>query len=117
MALPTLTKEQIDFIKSDKHKVTLSLKGMEVLAIFSLGQMHNKIVRLKDGVWGKTKIGVFYINHINNKTDFDFSDSSKWKTVTIDAISVSLIEPNEWGGENTDTYNSLFDISEIALLK
>lgn len=117
MNRPALTPEQIDFIRTAKHKTDFELKDLEVAAIYSMGQMHNKIVRLTDNFWGKTKVGLFFIDHINDNHELSFVNSEDWRTVTLHSISLTLITPNEWGGENTDTYSSIFDIREIALLK
>lgn len=117
MKRPSLTPAQIEFINSGNHEIDFELTDFEVLAIYSLGQMQNKIVRLTDNFWGKTKVGLFVIDHINEKQNPDFKNANDWKSVSLSSISLTLITPNEWGGENTDTYSSIFDIKEIALLK
>lgn len=117
MQRPALTTSQIDFINSGKYSIAFELKEFEVLALYSLGQMHNKIVRLTDNFWGKTKVGLFFIDHINEKSNLSFDNMDEWKTIDLSSVSLTLITPNEWGGESTDTYSSILDIREIALLK
>ena len=78
---------------------------MEVVALYSLGQMHNKVVRLTDNFWGKTKVGLFFIDNINENSNLSFSNSNDWQSIDLKSISLTLITPNEWGGENTDTYS------------
>ncbi len=113
----TLTPSQIEFIQFGNLIVDFELKELEVVSIYSLGQMHNKIVRLTDNFWGKTKVGLFFIDQINDNNQLSFSNMEDWRSVSLTSISFSLITPNEWGGQSTDTYSSLFDIREIALMK
>ena len=70
----SFSKQELAIIKAKKPKELLSLEGVEVFAFFSLGQMHKKVVRLTDTVFGNTKTGVFTIEHLNGKTDLDFSN-------------------------------------------
>jgi hypothetical protein len=100
---------------SANHSEVFKLKGVEVAAIFSLGQMHNKIVKLTDSMWKKTTVGLFYIDHINENHDLSFSNASDWQTVKIDSISMHLIIPNEYG-QTTMVYNHFSEIEGIALL-
>ncbi len=111
------TKEQRALIKSENPKVSFELKDFEVLAIFSLGQMNGKVVRLTDNFWGNTKNGVFTIDHLNGNKDLDFSNPDNWTNVHIESIAVTLTSPNDFGGEDTTTFQSLLDIKSIALLK
>jgi hypothetical protein len=111
------TKEQLNLIKAGNPKVDLSLENEEVLAFFSLGQMHKKIVRMTDNFFEKTKVGIFIIDELNGKHNPDFSNPNDWQKVEINSITFSLTGPNEWGGEFKDTYQSLFDIKKIELLK
>jgi hypothetical protein len=48
MDKPVFTKEQIALINAKKHKKIFTLKGPEVFAIHSLGQMQNKVVEYID---------------------------------------------------------------------
>jgi hypothetical protein len=91
MSGPRLTKEHIDLIQSAKHSEVFKLKGIEVAAVFSLGQMHNKIVKLTDSMWKKVTVGLFYIDQINENHNLSFSNSADWQTVKIDSISMHLI--------------------------
>lgn len=112
----SFTPEQRKLILSDDHEVEFELEGMEVLALYSLGQMHKKVVRMTDDIFGQTKVGVFTINHINGHRDLDFSSPDNWTNISIDAISFTFSRPNEWGHE-ASKYESLFHIKDIALLK
>lgn len=110
-----LTKEQLEIINSENPNVLLELKGVEVMAIYSLGQMHNKVVR-STSVFDYTKIGLFFIESINGKSDLDFSNPEDWKVVELDDISFSITYLNEFGGYEKATTNNLFDVKSIALL-
>jgi len=111
------TQEQLELIHSENPQVVFELKGEEVLAFYSLGQMHNKIVRMTDNFFGNTKVGLFTIDNLNGKTDLDFSNPEDWKEVHIESMSFSLTCPNDWGGEDTSTFQDPTDIASIALLK
>ncbi|MCI5059079.1 MAG: hypothetical protein MRY83_23400 [Flavobacteriales bacterium] len=111
------TQEQIELIKSENPNVEFKLEKEEVLAFYSLGQMHGKVVRMTDNVFGNTKNGLFVIENLNGETNLDFSNPEDWREVNVDSIEFSLTAPNEWGGENKDTYQSLLNINSIALLK
>lgn len=110
------TPERRKLILSDDYEVEFSLDGMEVLALYSLGQMHGKVVRIKDIIFDEPRRGVFMINHINGHRDLDFSNPDHWRAVTVDSLSISFSYPNEWGSSTTK-YESLFHIKNIALLK
>lgn len=109
------TQEQLELINSENPTVLLELKGVEVLAIYSLGQMHNKIVR-RVSVFDTTMVGLFKIESINGKTDLDFSTPDDWKSVEIDELYFSITAPNEFGSYDKVTSNNLFDVQSIALL-
>jgi len=111
------TEEQLALIKSEHQNVVFELTGLEVLAIYSLGQMNSKVVRLTDGFFGDTKIGIFTIDELNGNTDLDFTSPENWTNVTIDSIRLSLTLPNNFGGHSSTTFESLLDIKAIALLK
>ena len=111
------TEKQLELINSDKQEIDFELKDLEIFAIFSLGQMHNKVVRMTDNVFGNTKVGVFTIDKINGIETLDFNNSDLWKNISLGSISLTLSTPNDFGGEDTSTYESLFDIKSIALLK
>jgi hypothetical protein len=113
----SLTPEENDRVLAARDEIDFTLSGIEVLAIYSLGQMHNKVVRMTDDFWGTTRTGLFHINHINGKTDFDFSKPDNWQTFELDSISFGLIVPNMFGAADTTTFESLFNIKEISLLK
>lgn len=108
------TDNQLELIKEENPKVVLELKDTEVLAIYSLGQMNNKVVRLHDNFFGKTTVGVFEIEHINGEKELDFRTDENWREVTIDSISLRITSPNEWGEQSTQ-FQSLLDIKSIAL--
>lgn len=112
----SFTEEQLKLINAENPKVELKLEGVELLAFFSLGQMHQKVVRLTDSVFDNTKVGVFVIEELNGKTEFDFSNPKDWQHVEINSIKFSLAGPNEWG-EFKDTYRNLLNIKKIELLK
>ncbi len=109
------TKEQLAIINSENPKTLLQLEGIEVLAIYSLGQMHNKIVRMQT-VFGTSNVGLFKIESINGNPDLDFSDPEPWRNVVIDDMFVSLVSPNEFGSIDKRTFNNLFDIKSMELL-
>ncbi|GAA3638773.1 hypothetical protein [Flavivirga jejuensis] len=111
------TQEQLELIKSENPQIEFELKNEEVLAFYSLGQMHNKIVKMTDNFFGNTKIGLFTIDDLNGKTDLDFSNPDDWTEVHIETISFSLTCSNDWGGKDTSTFQNLLDIKSIALLK
>ena len=110
------TPEQRELILSGNHdEVEFELEGMEVYAIYSLGQMHNKVVRMTDDFFGDTKIGLFRINHINGHRDLDFSNPDNWRSIHIDSLSFTFSSPNEWGSQ-ASRFASLSHIKKIALL-
>jgi len=110
------TPEQLELSNLENPIIGLTLENIEVLAIFSLGQMHNKVVRCTDSYFGKTKVGIFTIDELNGNSDLDFSNPEDWKKVEINSVTISLSGPNEWGTFK-DTYSSLFDIKKIELYK
>ncbi|HLA55491.1 MAG TPA: hypothetical protein VK623_05300 [Flavobacterium sp.] len=110
------TPEQLAVIKSENPQTVFELKDLEVLAFFSLAQMHKKVVRMTDNFFGNTRVGVFTIDELNGKTDLDFSNPDDWTTLNIESISFTLALPNEWGSQSS-TYHSLFEIKAIALLE
>jgi hypothetical protein len=112
----SFTQEQLSLIQNANAKIEFELNGLEILAIYSLGQMNNKIVKFKDNIWCKSRVGLFTIDHINGNTELDFTKPKPWLNVTIDSIAFSIKSPNEWGGENCSAYESLLDIKSIALL-
>ena len=103
-------------MKADDPEVLLKLENEEVLAFFSLGQMHKKVVRFTDNFFGNTKVGVFCIEELNGETELDFSDHKDWLKVEINSIKISLTGLTGWG-EFKDTYPSLLDIKCIELLE
>jgi hypothetical protein len=109
------TQEQLEIINSDKPEILFDLEGIEVLAIYSLGQMNNKIVR-STSVYGTTTVGLFVIESFNGKSDLDFSNPDDWRTVHLEEIFFSITSPNGYGGYDKVTTNNLFDIQSIALL-
>lgn len=110
------TAEQRELILSGNHdEVEFELDGMEVYAIYSLGQMDRKVVRMTDNIFGADRVGVFRINHINGHRDLDFSHPDNWRKIHIDSISYTFSRPNEWGSE-ASKYESLSHIKNIALL-
>lgn len=113
----TLTPEEKDRVLAAGNEIDFTLSGIEVAAIYSLGQMHDKVVTMTDNFWGNTKTGLFHINHINGNTNLDFSKPDDWQTLTLDSISFGLIVPNMFGAADTTTYESTFEIKEISLLK
>lgn len=114
----TFTSEQRELILSgnEDHEIEFELEGMEVFALYSLGQMHKKVVRMTDRFFGQTKVGVFTINHINGHRDLDFDNPNNWTNLTVDTISFTFSRPNEWGSE-ASKFDSISNISNIALLK
>lgn len=110
------TPEQRELILSGNHdEVEFELDGMEVYAIYSLGQMDRKVVRMTDNIFGADRVGVFRINHINGHRDLDFGYPDNWRKIHIDSISYTFSRPNEWGSE-ASKYESLSHIKNIALL-
>ncbi|WP_300490073.1 hypothetical protein [Flavobacterium sp.] len=112
----TFTPEQRKLILSDDYEIEYSLDGMEVLALYSLGQMHGKVVRLKDIIFDNPRVGLFKIEHINGHRNLDFSNPDLWRSITVDSISITFSKPNEWG-HDASKFTSLFHIKNIALLK
>lgn len=114
----TFTSEQRELILSgnEDHEIEFELEGMEVFALYSLGQMHKKVVRMTDKFFGQTKVGVFTINHINGHRDLDFDNPNNWTNISIDSISFTFSRPNEWGSE-ASKFESISNITNIALLK
>lgn len=111
------TPEQRELILSGNHdEVEFELDGMEVYAIYSLGQMDRKVVRMTDNIFGADRVGIFRINHINGHRDLDFGTPDNWRKIHIDSISYTFSRPNEWGSE-ASKYESLSHIKNIALLK
>ncbi len=111
------TPGQRELILSGSHdEVEFELEGMEVYAIYSLGQMDRKVVRMTDDLFGTTRVGVFRINHINGHRDLDFSNPDNWRKIHIDSLSFTFSRPNEWGSE-ASKYESFSHIKNIALLK
>lgn len=111
------TQEQRELILSGDHdEVELELDGIEVYAIYSLGQMDRKVVRMTDNLFGTTRVGLFRINHINGHRELDFSNPDNWRKIHIESLSFTFSRPNEWGSEATK-YESLSHIKNIALLK
>jgi hypothetical protein len=111
-----LTPEQLAICKSEDPKILLELKDLEVFAIYSLGQMNHKVVRMSETFFGNTQVGLFVIEEINGEKDLDFSSPEKWLHLDLKSIRVTLISPNEFGGSSTLSFNSLFYIKSIALL-
>jgi len=111
------TKEQLELIFSESLQIDFELNNEEVLALYSLGQMHNKVVRMTDNFFENTKVGLFVIDELNGKTDLDFSNPDDWKEIIVQSISFSLISPNEWGGEDKSSFQDPLMIKSIALLK
>ncbi|PHK16960.1 hypothetical protein VF12_39905 [Nostoc linckia z15] len=111
------TPEQSELILSGNHEeVEFELDGIEVYAVYSLGQMNGKVVRMTDDLFGTTRVGLFRINHINGHRNLDFSNPDNWRKISIDSLSFTFSRPNEWGSEAT-RYESLSHIKNIALLK
>lgn len=110
------SEDQLVIFKSSSPKVVFELNNEEVLAFWTLAQMHNKVVRMTDNFFGNTRVGVFTIDHLNGDTNLDFSNDEDWRNVVIDSISLSLTCPNDFGGTNKSTFQSIFDIKSIALL-
>jgi hypothetical protein len=110
------TDEQLELIKSENQQVVFELNGAEVLAFFSLGQMHKKVVRMTDNFFGNTKVGVFLIEELNGETELDFSNPDDWTTLDIKSVTFSLTSPNMWGHESS-RFSDIFNIKSIALLK
>ena len=83
-----ITKEQMELLNSENPEIVLTLEDMEVFAFFSLGQMHNKVVRMTDSFFGNTKVGVFTIDELNGETALDFSNPDDWTKVEIKTIKL-----------------------------
>lgn len=123
-----LSDEQSEFIikrtvQNEVHAIDMeddlfdvSLKGTEVVAIFILGQMQDKMVRIQDSSRDWKQIGLFRIEEINGVENPDFSNPDDWSSITLDSISFSLYSASTWG-ETRGTYSSVFDINEISRLK
>lgn len=110
------TQEQLEIIQSENPKTVFELNGPEVLAFFSLGQMHKKVVRMTDNFFGNTKVGVFLIEELNGQTELDFSNPEDWTKLDIETVTFSLTLPNMWGQESS-RFNDIFNIKSIALLE
>lgn len=110
-----LTQEQLEIINLENPKILFELEGVEVLAIYSLGQMHNKIVR-RISVYGTATVGLFFIESINGKSNLDFSNPEEWQVLELEDISFSLTSLNEFGGYDKVQTNNIFDVQSIALL-
>lgn len=112
----SFTEKQLELIHAESPEVAFKLEGIETVAIYSLGQMHNKVVRLTDNFFGNTKVGVFKIDELNDQNELNFSNPDDWQNVTINSIKFSLRGPTKWGGFE-DTYQRLTDIKIIELLE
>jgi len=110
------TAEQRALIAQENPEIAFELNGIEVLAFYSLGQMHKKVVRMTDNFFGQTHTGVFTIEELNGQTELDFSNPDDWTSVNIESITLSLYYPNEWGSAGSQFHN-LLNIKSIALLK
>jgi len=110
------TAEQLEVINSENPKIVFELNGPEVLAFYSLGQMHKKVVQITDNFFGNTKVGVFLIEELNGKTELDFSNPDDWRELHVETVTFSLTLPNLWG-EESSRFSSIFDIKSIALLE
>lgn len=111
------TPAQKELILSGNHdEVEFELEGMEVYAVYSLGQMSGKVVRMTDDLFGTERVGLFRINHINGHRDLDFGNPDNWRSIHIDSLSFTFSRPNEWGSEAT-RYESFSHIKKIALLE
>ncbi len=100
----------------ENPEIDFELSGIEVLAFYSLGQMHGKVVRMTDNFFGQTHTGVFTIEELNGQTELDFSNPDEWTSVNIETITLSLYYPNEWGSAGS-RFHDLFNIKSIALLR
>lgn len=110
------TQKQLEIINSENPKILFELEGVEVMAIYSLIQMHNKIVR-SVSVYETTIVGLFLIESINGKSDLNFSNPEEWRNINLDDLFFSLTSINEFGGYDKVTTNNLFDIQSISLLE
>lgn len=112
----SFTKDQLELIHSESQEVVFKLEGIEAVAIYSLGQMHQKVVRLTDNFFGNTKIGVFSIDEFNGQNELDFSNPDEWTDVTFKSIKFSLKGPTKWGSFSDD-YQSITNVKLIELLE
>lgn len=112
-----ITAEQREFIRIGKFTEGLELSGVEVFAIFSLGQMNNRVVKCDNDITMSTIIAVFKIEELNGKSDLDFSNPDDWREVHIDSITVSLEYPDfEFDGSSKTQFSNLAFINSITLL-
>jgi hypothetical protein len=111
-----LTSAQLEIINAESPKVLLELEGMEVAAIYSLGQMHHQVVRMTDNVFGNTRVGVFVIEEINGVSELDFSSPDPWRNIEVNSITLKLYSPNRFGGLNIAAFQRVFDIKSIQWL-
>ena len=111
-----ITEEQIELMANESPEIDFELSGLEVFAIFSLGQMNGKVVKLQDDQFAEPRIGVFTINHINGNENLDFSNMNDWTEVNLESISYTFTKEDKWG-QSSSTYESLTHIKSIALLK
>ncbi len=111
-----ITEKQIALMALENPEIDFELEGMEVFAIYSLGQMNGKVVKMQDDMFPDPRIGLFTINHLNGVENLDFSNMDDWKEVHLESISYTLTKEDKWG-QSSSTYESLFHIKSIALLK
>lgn len=92
------------------------LKDEEMMAIFVLGQMQNKMVRIHDPSRDWKQVGFFRIEEFNGTKDPAFSNPDDWNKVTLESISFSLYSVSTWG-ESASTYSSIFQVKEVCRFK
>ncbi len=112
----SFTKDQLALIHSESPEVVFKLEGIEVLGIYNLGQMHQKVVRLTDNFFGNTKVGVFSIDEFNGQNEVDFTNPDEWTDVKFESIKFSLKGPTKWGSFE-DEYQNITHIQLIELLE
>ncbi len=123
-----LTSLQNDFIikntvHNEVHAIEIaddsfdiSLKNEEVLAIYVLGQMQNKMVRIQDSSRNWKQVGLLHIKEINGIENPDFSNSNNWNNIILNSITIKIYSASTWG-TSTSTYSSVFQINEVSRFK
>jgi hypothetical protein len=110
------SKEQLKLINSDNPKVSICLENETIYAIFSLGQMIDKIARLTLSN-GRILVGIFKIEELNGESNLDFSDPNDWTNIELNSIKVSITSPDV--DDDTVVYSkeTVFGLSRIEKIE
>ena len=110
---------------SQSHLVTsqepveplLVLEGPQLLALYSLAQMHGKVVEYLDPISRETRRGVFEFAELNGAPIPSPSDEDAWRNVDLSSAAFAIHKVEPWGTSQFSWKGLPTQVKRIALIE